>query len=182
MADRFSNRKSRESFPVIPLITSISGLTVALFISLRFTDPWFHDTLDAYPGDAYIFPACAAIVWASMLLLSNAALLQEDAVEEDTIEVEALGWLITQLGDIEKLHIALACIPSIGNTPVRRRKLLDYMRGIIASLIHSLSVPPEQRGVLATNSGKGNRNREESSVRKGFVRQFSLTHRSHTRI
>ncbi|KAG8942330.1 hypothetical protein FRC03_003299 [Tulasnella sp. 419] len=96
-----------------------------------------------------------------MLLLSNAALLQEDAVEEDTIEAEALGWLITQLGDIEKLHLTLACMPSIGNTPVRRRKLLDYTRGIIASLIHSLSVPPEQRGVLATNSGKGNRNREE---------------------
>ncbi|KAG8919192.1 hypothetical protein FRC02_001826, partial [Tulasnella sp. 418] len=163
LADRFSNRRSRDAFPVFSLLISISGLTVALFISMRFTDPWFHDEPDpdGNNGGKYIITVCGAIVWASMLLLSIAALLQEDAVEEDTIEAEALGWLITQLSDIEKLHIALACIPSTGNTPMRRRKMLDFTEDIIASLIHSLSAPPEQRGVLPSNSGSGNSNGEE---------------------
>ncbi|KAG8942650.1 hypothetical protein FRC03_002961, partial [Tulasnella sp. 419] len=168
LAGRFSTAKSRGNFPAASLIFSAIGLIVALFISWRFTfridDPQHPDSgvpLEVKgPNYEWLDPTCTAIVWASMLLLSSTTLFQEADVEEDTLEAEALGWLITQIGDFDKLHIVLACIPSIGDTPLRRQKILEHARPSIISLIHSLAVAPQQRGLLTRSSVKDSGNSE----------------------
>ncbi|KAG8944934.1 hypothetical protein FRC03_001868, partial [Tulasnella sp. 419] len=160
LSRRFSTAKTRWKFPAVPLIVSTVGIMVALFISWRFTYrlqyTQYPDALEfeeSWPQYNWLVPTCTAIVWASMILLSSTTLLQEADVEEDTLEAEALGWLITQIGDFGKLHVALACIPSIGKTPLRRQKILEHARSSITSLIHSLAVSPQQRGLLTRSSG-----------------------------
>ncbi|KAG8928408.1 hypothetical protein FRC02_006928 [Tulasnella sp. 418] len=173
LALRFANAKGRASFPLVSCITTAVGVLAAVLISGRHTYWWFQDINpnedDPSPGDHVKLLISMGLIWASMLLLSITALLQEDAVEEDTIEAEALGWLITQLGDTEKLQIALACIPSIGNTPLRREKILERASRTLASLIHSLVVPPQQRHVLI---GKGS----SRSTKDGRGSHCSMDH------
>ncbi|KAG8956950.1 hypothetical protein FRC03_010687 [Tulasnella sp. 419] len=120
LSHRFSSAKSERSFPVIPLIISTSGMVAAIVVSTR--------------------RLCLSMIlaWVSMMILSAASLHKEAKIEEDTRESEALAWLITHTNDIQTLHCALACIPGIANTPMRREIIFKHSLQALTLLINSI--------------------------------------------
>ncbi|KAG8918388.1 hypothetical protein FRC02_002404 [Tulasnella sp. 418] len=150
LSRRFSNPRSQRRFPVNTLLLAAVGLVLGLFIAWHFNikDIIFTpEEEDVYLSN-WALPTAGAIVWASMMLLGGATLLQEDEVEEDIREAEALGWLINQAENSQTLHDALMCLPGIANTPLRRYTLLTNTRDILALLINTLVDDLDQRCLL----------------------------------
>ncbi|KAG8936489.1 hypothetical protein FRC02_001907 [Tulasnella sp. 418] len=94
------------------------------------------------------------MIWISMTVLGIASTSREAEVEEDTRKVEAVGWLISQASDEETLHCALACIPSVANTPLRRQILMELTRQTLALLLHTIVAAPEQQCMIGTSRAR----------------------------
>ncbi|KAG8910943.1 hypothetical protein FRC02_006895 [Tulasnella sp. 418] len=158
LSQRFTNPGSERRLPVNTLLLASAGLAIGLFIgwqytlkNFAFTDPSSDGLVDI---TYWATPVASGIVWASTTMLCVAFLIPEDEVEEDTREAEALGWLINHTSDRKLLHDALLCLPGIANTPLRRAELLESTRDILASFINSLVDPPQQRCLLANDTGR----------------------------
>ncbi|KAG8942169.1 hypothetical protein FRC03_003588 [Tulasnella sp. 419] len=96
----------------------------------------------------WAIPTGIALIWISMNILGNASLLQEDEIEEDVREVEALGWLINRAEDLQTLHEALMCLPALASSPLRHHSLLNDTHNILAILINTLVDPNDQQCLL----------------------------------
>ncbi|KAG8926254.1 hypothetical protein FRC03_009117 [Tulasnella sp. 419] len=158
LSRRFSNPESERRLPVNTLLLASAGLAMGIFIGWQYTLSNFSFTDPASGGDVNITywatPVASGIVWASTTMLCVAFIIPEDEVEEDTREAEALGWLINHTRDHRILQDALLCIPGIANTPLRRAELLESTRDILGSFINSLVDPPQQRCLLANDTGR----------------------------
>ncbi|KAG8931834.1 hypothetical protein FRC02_002069 [Tulasnella sp. 418] len=145
LSQRFSPPRSRRNFPVGALLFAASAIVLAALVSCNFSPPTF----------IWSFPTSRVTLWGSMVILSFGSLLKEGDIEEDTRESEALAWLITQTSDLETLHSALACIPSIANTPLRRQTMLKHIQRTLTLLINSLVDVSEGRCLNGANRSRG---------------------------
>ncbi|KAG8938116.1 hypothetical protein FRC03_007639, partial [Tulasnella sp. 419] len=119
LSHRFSTTRSQQHFPIMGLVGAACATLIALLL--------YEDHLMAQ----MIF------TWISTVMLCIAALQKEAKIEEDTWEAEAIGWLISQTGDTQVLHSALACIPGVAQTPLRRQVIQKQAGHTLALLINS---------------------------------------------
>ncbi|KAG8944103.1 hypothetical protein FRC03_002175 [Tulasnella sp. 419] len=137
LSHRFSPPRSHRNLPVVGLLLSASAIMLSAWVSCNFSPA----------ASVWSFPTIRVALWGSMVVLSLGSLLKEGDVEEDTRESEALGWMIEQTSDTGALHSALACIPGIANTPLRRQIMFRYVRRTLTSRINSLVDSPERRSL-----------------------------------
>ncbi|KAG8925028.1 hypothetical protein FRC02_009967 [Tulasnella sp. 418] len=126
LSHRFSTVRSRRNFPALALIVCCCGMVVTM--TLKESQLLLQVT----------------IAWVSTVILLIASLQHETDVEEDTREAEALGWLITHASDLRILRSALVCIPSVANTPLRRKIIAEQSHATLSLLINGALHVPHQ--------------------------------------
>ncbi|KAG8942433.1 hypothetical protein FRC03_003219, partial [Tulasnella sp. 419] len=119
------DRQILKNFPIVQIIGAAALIFVKQYLVWN-VYPRFHGAL----------PISVAVGVVALALVIVAFVRK--TVDEDTLESEALGWLISQTDNQDTLHEALSCVPSIANNPHRRRVLSGSLPQTLTSLIGAL--------------------------------------------
>ncbi|KAG8921374.1 hypothetical protein FRC02_000279 [Tulasnella sp. 418] len=149
LSHRFLTVKSRQNFPVLVFMLSCFGVVVALLLY------------------EHLLLLQVVMAWASVVILLITSLQHEMDIEEDTREAEALGWLIGQARDRQILHSALVCIPSIANTPSRRKIISQRAHTTLSSLINAVVHASQQNCPAIIEEKRSDHNPEVNFCDRG---------------
>ncbi|KAG8957450.1 hypothetical protein FRC03_010137 [Tulasnella sp. 419] len=139
MARVFPDHQSQKNFPVASLIGAVS---------MTFASQYVRWNLDGY--EDYSFSLSMVFLYIACVNLF--ASIFSSVAKEDTIESEALGWLILQATQEYTRKEALSCVASISNSPQRRKALWGCLPQILTSLI-STTINDSGPGDLVMLSG-----------------------------
>ena len=121
------------------------GITILLCLAWH---SWWWPALQWTDAPTRLVPV-AVFMTALIPLASSYA----EVDDESLIEAEALAWIIRYSSNLDVIHTALGCVPSLANTPTRRLVILSSISHTLSHLIQSTSILPSTQHDNANTSG-----------------------------